>query len=314
LVFPRSARRPLFALLASASALLALAGCTPAADARAAEQARPASPVAVFQTDAAEFAVPGSKVHTLPASAQGRVYQVYVKTPFGYDAPENAGRKWPVIYLNDGPYAFQVASGVTDLPFRFGRLEQAILVGISYAQGDNGMVSRRRDMTPWKDASLASASGGAADYLVFIKGQVLPFVESRYRADPRRRTLAGQSYGGLFGAWVAVTEPELFDSYVLTSPSLWYGHREMFKAEAAYAAGHKDLKARIYLATGALERPRPGGDAEDMVADQQAFARALRGRGYPGLKVRDEIMDDTFHETTFPVAFTRGLTWLFPKA
>jgi predicted alpha/beta superfamily hydrolase len=176
------------------------------------------------------------------------------------------------------------------------------------------MKSRRRDMTPWSDPSLPSASGGAAQYLAFLKGQVLPFVESRYRADRRRRVLVGQSYGGLFGAWVAVNEPELFDAYILTSPSLWYDDRAMFKAETAYAAGHKTLKARIYLATGALERPRPGGDAEDMVGDQQAFAKALRGRGYRDLTIRDEIIDGTFHETTFPVALVHGLTWLFPKS
>jgi len=175
------------------------------------------------------------------------------------------------------------------------------------------MKSRRRDMTPWRDPSLPSASGGARQYLAFLKAQVLPFVESRYRADPRRRVLAGQSYGGLFGAWVAVNEPEVFDAYILTSPSLWYDDRAMFRAEAAYAADHKDLKARIYLATGELERPRPGSDAEDMVGDQQAFAKALRERGYPGLKVRDEIMDGTFHETTFPLGLVKGLTWLFPK-
>jgi hypothetical protein len=106
LTLQRAAGRPALALLVGASALLALAGCKPAADARAAEQAKP-----VAQADDTAFAVPGSMVHTLPPSAQGRVYQIYVKTPFGYDAPENAGRVWPVIYLNDGPYTFQVASG-----------------------------------------------------------------------------------------------------------------------------------------------------------------------------------------------------------
>lgn len=312
-MFQRTAGRPIFALLLGASALVALAGCKPAADVQAAEKRATEQVKPAAQADDAPFTVPGGTVHTLPPSAQGRVYQVYVKTPFGYDAPENAGRRWPVIYLNDGPYTFQVASGVTHLPYRFDRWEQAILVGISYAKGDDGMVSRRRDMTPWRDPGLPSPSGGAPQYLAFIKGQVLPFVESRYRADPRRRTLAGQSYGGLFGAWVAVTEPELFDSYILTSPSLWYDHHQMIKAEAAYAAGHKDLKARIYLATGELEHPRPGGDAEDMVGDQRAFAKTLRGRGYPGLKIRDEIIDGTVHETTFPVGLVHGLQWLFPK-
>jgi predicted alpha/beta superfamily hydrolase len=308
LTSPRSVGRPLFAFLAAASAVVALSGCKPSVDAQAAVQAKP-----ILAPDGAAFVVPNTLVHTLPASAEGRVYQIYVKTPFGYDAPENAGRTWPVIYLQDGPYTFQVASGVTLLPYRFNRLDEAILVGISYAQSEEPMVSRRRDMTPWRDPELPSASGGAPQYLAFMKAQVLPFVESRYRADPHRRVLAGQSYGALFGAWVALTEPELFDAYILTSPSLWYSQRAMFKTEADYAASHKDLKARIYLGTGGRERPRPGGDAQDMVADQQAFAKALRARGYRNLELRDEIVDGTVHETTFPVGLVHGLTWLFSK-
>ncbi len=48
----------------------------------------------------------------------------------------------------------------------------------------------------------------------------MPLVEKIYRIDAQRRTLAGQSCGGLFGLWVMLNEPELFQNYILTSTSL----------------------------------------------------------------------------------------------
>ena len=59
------------------------------------------------------FQIERSFVQTLKSAALDRSYDVYVKLPEGYDRPENARRKYPVMYLNDGPYTFQVASGVT---------------------------------------------------------------------------------------------------------------------------------------------------------------------------------------------------------
>ncbi|HYE50690.1 MAG TPA: alpha/beta hydrolase-fold protein [Azospirillaceae bacterium] len=261
------------------------------------------------------FQVENSAVHTLRARASGRAYDLYVKVPPGYAKPENAGRRYPVLYLNDGPYTFQVASGVSRVPFSQGLFEEFILVGLSWAHGEDPADSRSRDLTPWPNPRMARPTGGAKAYWEFLKTEAIPFVEARYRIDPARRTLAGQSYGALFGLWVAFNDPGTFGNYVLTSPSIWFRDRAILEAEEAYAARHEEMKARLYLAIGGQERP--GTDCArctfDMVADQELLAQRLRSRNHKGLELRSEVVEGAFHETTFPVGLIRAMQWLYLK-
>lgn len=259
------------------------------------------------------FEVERSAVLAIDSPKLERSYELYVKLPPGYDKPENAQRKYPVLYLNDGPYTFQVASGITRVPFNHGTFEEFILVGVSYAKGEDAVTSRERDLTPFVDIrNKPHATGGARAYLDFLKNEAMPLVEKSYRIDPARRTLAGQSFGGLFGIWVLFNEPGLFQNYVLTSTSLWYNRRAMFDAEAAYAKTHKDLEANLYMAIGSTEHPGGCGkavsqcpDGPDMVAQQREMLKRLASRKYPSLKLHGKVVDGSFHTTTFPI----GLIW-----
>lgn len=263
------------------------------------------------------FEIERSAVHTIESPAAKRRYGIFVKTPPGYDDPANAGRRYPVIYMTDGPYTFQVASGISRLLFSQKKMEEFILVGIGYAEGESGTASRNRDLTPWTNPNNPGI-GGAAAFLKFIRTDAMPELERLYRIDPARRTLAGQSYGGLFGLWVALTEPELFSSYILTSPSIWYARKALLELEARYAAKNKDMRAAIYFAIGSFETVNPASDdprylaTNDMVGDQQEMAKRLQSRNYPGLRVRSDVIEGTVHETTFPVGLIHALHWLFP--
>ena len=253
------------------------------------------------------YQIERSAVLGIDSALLQRRYEVYVKLPPGYDRPENAGKRYPVLYLTDGPYTFQVASGVSRLTHSQKSLEEFILVGLSRAVGGDEQDSRRRDYTPWRNPSIQGETGGAPAYLRHLKAEVLPMVEQRYRVDPKRRVLVGQSYGALFGMWVALTEPELFGAYILTSTSIWFADKALLTLEAEHAAKRKDLKADIYLAVGGLERGRV-----DMVADQAELAKRLKSRKYPGLRLRADTIEGTVHETTFPVGLVHALMWLFP--
>ncbi len=59
------------------------------------------------------FEVKNSEIYTVDSSILGRKYDVYVKLPNDYSKAENENRKYPVLYLNDGPHTFKVASGIT---------------------------------------------------------------------------------------------------------------------------------------------------------------------------------------------------------
>lgn len=258
------------------------------------------------------YALPASAVHEVVAEG-ARTYKLYVKTPPGYSRPENADRRYPVVYLNDGELFFLVASGAPLLSYYNRAIEEAIIVGVSYAVGEDPIASRQRDLTPVADGAIKNETGGAADYLAFIAEKVIPLVERDYRADPARRTLAGHSFGGTFGAYVLLTAPDLFANYILISPALWYADHEIFREEERYAADHRALKARVYMATGDLEGPKGGLKGVDLANDQIAFGAKLRARNYDGLVLRDEILDDgVSHSTSFPSGFLRALEWLFP--
>lgn len=271
------------------------------------------APTKVFSAALPPFHIERSAVHTITSGKLGRTYDLYVKLPPGYGKPENAQHKYPVLYLTDGPYTFQVASGVTRVPFNHGTFEDFILVGLSYAQGDDPAVSRERDLTPLVDRrNKPNPTGGAPAYLDFVRDEAIPLIETTYRADPRRRSLVGQSYGGLFGIWVMFKEPELFQNYILTSASLWYNGKAMFDAEAAYAKTHADLKANLYMAIGSTEYPGGCGDApsqcpdgSNMVAQQAEMLKRLASRKYKSLKLHGKVVEGAFHTTTFPV----GLLW-----
>ncbi|WP_277983973.1 alpha/beta hydrolase [Sphingomonas faeni] len=260
------------------------------------------------------FAIEDSEVFPIHSRA-GHIYDIYVKTPPGYNDPENSNHAYPIVYLTDGAYTFQVASGVARLPFNQGRFDKFIIVGLSGAKGQDAASSRRRDLTPWPDSDVEGITGGGPAYLDFIKTQAIPLVEQRYRADPKRRTLIGQSYGGLFTLWIALTEPTIFENYIATSPSLWFGRERLLRMAPTLLKQPSNLKSRIYIATGSREHPQPDGcDCEhDLAAAQTRYSEILRRKHDPNLKLRDQIIAETYHETTFPVGLTLGLQWLFLK-
>ncbi|WP_444900869.1 alpha/beta hydrolase [Microbulbifer sp. VAAC004] len=254
------------------------------------------------------FELDNSEVFTIHSKILGRKYDLYIKTPAGYYDDSQSDQTYPTLYLNDGPYTFKVAAGVTHLK----SMNKAIVIGISFAQGELGQFSRVRDLTPVVDKSWRRyKTGGAPEYLRFIEGEVIPFVEKNYRTNPIKRILAGQSLGGSFGAWVLLNKPDLFSSYILTSPSLWYKNEMIFDVEEAYSKRNKSLSANIYLATGALETQENGRMNHDMVGSHKAFVGRLRSRNYQGMSLNDEVVSGADHYSTFPIGLAKGLRWLY---
>jgi predicted alpha/beta superfamily hydrolase len=255
------------------------------------------------------YEVLGSEVWDVPDPVSGRTYQVFVALPKSY--AEDPARRYPVLYVTDADYAFPLIRQIgRRLNIEGPKVQDFILVGLSYAVGEDGMPSRRRDYTP-----TAAGTNGAPDprthgqaepYIAYLRDQVLPFVAQRYRTDEQQRLFLGHSYGSLLGTQILVTQPQLFSGYILGSPSYWYDGHVMDRMEAAYAKDHTDLPARVYLYVGQYEAPSHG-QRYDMVADTQRMARTLRGRRYPSLQVTMEVLNDEDHLSVAPRGFTHGL-------
>ncbi|AXA92992.1 alpha/beta hydrolase [Massilia sp. YMA4] len=272
--------------------------------------------------EGAPYVLEGTEVRSIRAQNLQRDYQIYVSLPPSY---AKSGRSYPVVFVTDAPYAFPVTRAIGLRAGRGGKsIDEFILVGLSYARGDSAEYSRRRDYTPTATADSTLVSdmpgreprfGEAAGYRRFIADEVFPFVAKHYRADMGRKTFIGHSYGSLLGLDMLLSEPELFDNYVLGSPSLWFNKRVMFEREKAYAASHKDLRANVFLAVGSYEAVRHGArfnKDEDMVRDLRNFTAALKSRNYPNLNVTSVVVPDEDHLTVAPIVITRGLRWALP--
>jgi predicted alpha/beta superfamily hydrolase len=194
-----------------------------------------------------------------------------------------------------------------------GQLENVILVGIGYSH-EIGSDSRIRDYTPTVDRAFAKKTGEAAAYLDFLEREVIPMIESRFRADAGRRAYAGHSFGGLFGAYALLNKPNLFRYYILSSPSFWFNGHSLWQIEKDFAKSHRDLPANVYVAIGGLERPgNAAGSKYEMVGDVDTFASKLAARGYPSLRLRSLVVEGSSHETAFPAAFLNGMLWHFAR-
>lgn len=258
------------------------------------------------------YEIGDSETWTVPDPVSGRDYQVFVSLPAAYE--EQPDRRYPVLYVTDADYAFPVVRSIAKrLNVEGPAIEDFILVGLSYALGDGGMTSRRRDYTPTAPRHGQSGAGdlhgeGAA-YAAYLRDQVLPLVASRYRSDEARRLLLGHSYGSLLGAQILFSEPALFSGYVLGSPSFWYDGNVMDDFERRYAEAHADLPASIYMYIGEYESPR-SGKRYDMVGDARRMEAALTARGYPSLRLRLDVLEDEDHLSVAPRGFTHGLKFL----
>ncbi len=265
----------------------------------------------------ASYEVLGSQVWNVPDPISGRDYQVFVHLPPSY--AQNPDRRYPVMYVTDADYAFPIIRQIgRRLNGEGPRVEEFILVGLSYAIGDDPTVSRTRDYTASRSdrtAKIENGGGGATAYQAYLKTKVLPFIENRFRADPERRILLGHSYGGLLGAQVLFSDPAMFSAYVLGSPSLWHGRDAIFATEATYAENHRDLPATVYMYIGQYESlgdgPRYNAN-HDMVADNRRFERLLRSRNYPGLTLISDELQDEDHLSVAPRGFTQALMTLLP--
>jgi predicted alpha/beta superfamily hydrolase len=273
----------------------------------------------------APYTLDNTEVRDLRAAALQRDYQVFVALPDSY---RDSKRRYPVLFVTDANYAFPLVRSISQRLTKHAGMEETIVVGLSYAKGDTGTYSRRRDYTPTVPRThdyrsdmpgRPIALGEAAAYARFLGDQVLPLIAQHYRADMKRKFFVGHSYGSLLGLQILLTEPRMFEHYILGSPSLWYDRGVMFDRFETYGAGHRDLQANVFFGIGGLERLAPGKkrsraeEDADMVADLRDFDAALKAHRYPSLRTQVKVFADEDHASVFPLVLTHGLRSLLPS-
>ena len=243
----------------------------------------------------------GSHYTKLQSSIVNQEYVLQVFLPSGYP---KSNKQYPVMYLMDSQWDFQLLASLYGEQYYDGFIPELIVVGVTWGGiNPNPDSLRARDYTPTKEARLPQ-SGGAANFLSFMKKELFPYIESHYRADPAERGLMGCSLGGLFTLYALFSEPGLFKRYVAASPAFGWDREVIYRYEKAYLDQQPTAPARLYMSMGGVERGVPGFERLD---------NALKRRNYPNLQIKTRILDNTGHSGTKAEGYARGLQYVFER-
>jgi predicted alpha/beta superfamily hydrolase len=245
----------------------------------------------------------------MKASATGRTYQISVALPDGYSKQHV---RYPVLYAADANAEFGT---VVETARTFAEIPELVIVGIGYPNPGQGFkaawVPRALDLTTTPNPKEPGTNGGATEFLQFIRGDLVPYIENTYNVS-QDRAWFGHSFGGLFGIYALFNNDGLFRRFIVGSPSLWQGKQTIQAAEKSFAATGKPLPAKVFFSVGLLEQSgnAPGG----MVGDLREFIGTLEQRHYKGFEYQVHYFEEETHYSVIPGTIGRGLRYIYAPA
>ncbi|QMU28742.1 alpha/beta hydrolase [Adhaeribacter radiodurans] len=196
---------------------------------------------------------------SLTSANTGRDYTISVHLPEDYSLSANT---YATLYVLDAEQDEDFVAITSKKVSAALNKSNVIVIGIRYKK-DN---ARDIDYTP---TVTHHGKGGSAAFLTFIKEELIPRIQTDYRADTLRsqRTIIGHSYGGLLGAYAFIKHNELFGNYLLLSPSLFYDNSIILQYEQQIRPSIKNKKQLVFVGAGSTEK--------DLLVANDLFYRRL---------------------------------------
>lgn len=177
--------------------------------------------------------------------------------PPGYNDPENANRKYPVLYMFDGQNLFKAGSSGNQASkwnvdetlkqlIGQGKVEPLIVVGIDAPRDQS---RRGSEYAPFIDPAGPIQFVPHGDKLPeFITKEVMPRVEHGYRVktDWKDTAIGGSSFGGVASLYLLETIPNVFGRALIESPSPGVGNGELIRR----AMQMPETAWRVYVGVG----------------------------------------------------------------
>lgn len=230
--------------------------------------------------------VPVHDSFTVVSKSIGEPRLINVHTPSGYAASRAA--KYPVLYMPDGGIDedFPHVVITVDSLIAAGAIRPVIVVGIPNTQ-------RRRDLTgPTRiasDSAIAKEVGGSAKFRQFVRDELFPIIEKRYRTTPER-SIVGESLAGLFIIETFLTQPDMFTHYIALDGSTWWNKGALVDAAPGYIKAFDTKPRTLYLANS---------DIKEMADGVRKLNATLKAAPPKGLQWKYVERLDLDHSTIF---------------
>lgn len=220
----------------------------------------------------------------------GNERELMISLPEEYDSLKT----YPVLYVLYPQFSFErVYSAARDLGGSNG-IPELIIVGVC----DDGS---RGEVFPFKITREPRNEALGKKFLKSIKREVIPYIEKEYRADSQR-IVVGFSNTGMFANYILNTDPDLFSSYILSSPMLAYENNYVLNQTTELFKAIENLNKEVYIVYGE-------NDYNSVITTMPSLRKLLENSAPKGLKWKMEELKGEGH-----VPFTdiyRGIEFIF---
>jgi len=263
------------------------------------------------------YRIPYTEQWTMNSKDNGAEYRIFMYVP-SEPAPAEG---YPVTYLLDGNALFGSVVEANRLQTLGNGHVPAVVVGIGYPTDEPyDDAGRVRDYTvhvpgeelpPRDNGAPWPETGGADAFIQFIANQLKPEIEEKVYINLEKQGLLGHELGGFFTLYVLFNRPDLFNTYVIGSPSIWWKNHFIVTMEDTLYKKLRDWEEtgdlqfkRLLIGVGAAEKSNIIEDARDLynrLADWQLsnFEADLR------------IFLEEGPITMLPPLISRGLAYFF---
>jgi predicted alpha/beta superfamily hydrolase len=244
--------------------------------------------------------IPGTQLRKITSKiVNGQEYDLHISLPSGY---ETSDKKYPVVYLMDSQWDFPLVNSIYGEQYFDGFVPELIIVGVTWGGiNPNPDILRARDYTP-TNVSGNQDSGGADQFLDFMKAELFPYIDTNFKTDKQNRTLMGCSLGGLFTMYTLFTHTDMFSNYVAASPAITWDNSVLYRFENIFTQKTILKPIRLFMTVGDVEGGR---------GTFEKFSAFIQDKKYSNLYASSKVLENTGHSGTKSETYSRGLQYVF---
>jgi predicted alpha/beta superfamily hydrolase len=218
--------------------------------------------------------------------------ELFISLPQDYN---DSAKTYPVMYILFPRITFGRAKSAAEYLEGNNGIPGLILVGIGSEDTWNEMFPFPLDRKP--------TAGGGDKFMSYIKTEVIPFVESNYRTDSLR-ILTGFSNSAMFANYVMIHEPDLFKSFILSSPMIGWGDDYVLKETIEFFSNIQSFDKTVYMIYG-------DKDYDNVTIPMPRLETFLKDKAPKDFKWKIDVLENEGHVPY--VDIYNGLVFTFEK-
>lgn len=205
----------------------------------------------------------------------GESRDITISLPPSYE--KNPTEKYPLLILLDGDYLLDPFSGALSYGAYWGDLPETIIVAID----QNKNNERETDCSVDQTEGLPAGKG--AKFFEFIGGELLPYIEKKYRIAPFKMIAGHDVTAGFMNFFLYKDEP-IFNAYISLSPEL------ATDMENRLPERFSKLKTPIFYYQSTAD-----GDVKDMKEQTQKMDENIKLVSNPLINYKYDDFKDASH-------------------